>query len=103
VGIGVRIRDAQPDDADAVANIYVASRKVAWRGIIDDEYLDGLDAMHEARLMRAFLEDPDPGWGTRIAEGPRCSATSRLDQTTKHPDRRTSVLCSSLRSRSGPA
>lgn len=36
---------------------------------MDDEYLDGLDAMHEARLMRAFLEDPDPGWGTRIAEG----------------------------------
>lgn len=71
VDIDVRIRDATADDAHEIANIYVASRRDAWRGIIDNEYLDGLDVVREARSMRAFLEDPDPGWGTRVAEDAR--------------------------------
>jgi GNAT superfamily N-acetyltransferase len=69
--VDVRIRDATPDDARGVAHIYVASRRAAWRGIIDDDYLDGLDVVQEARSMRTFLEDPDPGWGTRVAEDVR--------------------------------
>jgi GNAT superfamily N-acetyltransferase len=70
--VGTRIRDARADDAHAIADIYVASRRVAWKGIIDDVYLDGLDADQEARSTSAFLELPDPpGWGTRVAEDAR--------------------------------
>jgi GNAT superfamily N-acetyltransferase len=69
--VGTRIRDARANDARAVADIYVASRRVAWKGIIEKAYLDGLDVDQEARSMVAFLEDPDPGWGTRVAEDVR--------------------------------
>lgn len=36
------IRDATPEDALAVAGVHVRSWQVAYRGLIDDELLDGL-------------------------------------------------------------
>lgn len=37
------IRDATPDDAEALGRIVTRSWQVAYRGIFSDEFLDGLD------------------------------------------------------------
>jgi GNAT superfamily N-acetyltransferase len=38
------VRAAVPADADAVARVHVRSWRATYRGLIDQEYLDGLDA-----------------------------------------------------------
>src|SRR3954452_21196189 len=38
----MRIRAASPDDALQVAGVHVRSWQVAYRGLLPDEYLDGL-------------------------------------------------------------
>lgn len=37
------LRSATPDDAQAIAEVHVASWRAAFRGVLSDEYLDGLD------------------------------------------------------------
>lgn len=44
----VRVRPAEPDDALAVAGVHVRSWQVAYRGLIDDEFLDNLRAEDRA-------------------------------------------------------
>lgn len=61
------IREATAIDAESIARVRVASWRAAYRGIIDDAYLDALsvDAVRE-RYLRSF--DPAPAAGfTRIA------------------------------------
>ncbi len=53
------MRDAQPDDAGAVAGVHVRSWQVAYSGLLSDEYLDRLDA-DERRVAYRF-GDPRPG------------------------------------------
>ncbi len=52
----VTFRAALPDDADAIAQVHVASWQVAYRGIVPDEHLDGLDWRERAAVRRAQLE-----------------------------------------------
>jgi GNAT superfamily N-acetyltransferase len=52
------IRAAQPGDALAVAEVHVRSWQVAYRGLLSDEYLDGLRP--EERAQRYAFGDPDP-------------------------------------------
>ena len=52
------LRDATPEDALAVARVHVRSWQGAYRGLIDDEFLDRLRA--EDRATRYRLGDPDP-------------------------------------------
>jgi GNAT superfamily N-acetyltransferase len=52
------LRDANPDDALAIARVHVRAWQVAYRGLIDDEYLERLRPEDRAEVYR--LGDPDP-------------------------------------------
>jgi ribosomal protein S18 acetylase RimI-like enzyme len=51
------LRWAVPDDADDLADVHVASWQGAYRGILPDEYLAGLDRASRARWWRGFIVD----------------------------------------------
>ncbi|MEV6162833.1 GNAT family N-acetyltransferase [Streptomyces sp. NPDC052052] len=53
----MRIRQAWPGDASAVAGIYVRSWRAAFAGLVPQHYLDAMDPARE-----------ESGWKTRIAE-----------------------------------
>jgi GNAT superfamily N-acetyltransferase len=52
------LRDADPDDALAIARVHVRAWQAAYRGLIDAEFLDRLRP--EDRAARYRLGDPDP-------------------------------------------
>jgi ribosomal protein S18 acetylase RimI-like enzyme len=52
----VTFRAGVPADADAIAQVHVASWQVAYRGIVPDEHLDGLDWRERAAVRRGQLE-----------------------------------------------
>jgi ribosomal protein S18 acetylase RimI-like enzyme len=52
------IRPARSEDALAVAQVHVRSWQTAYRGLLPDEYLDGLRA--EARAATYKLDSTDP-------------------------------------------
>ncbi|WP_369169773.1 N-acetyltransferase family protein [Streptomyces sp. R28] len=53
----MRIRQAGPDDASAVAGVHVRSWQAAFAGLVPQPYLDAMDPVRE-----------EPAWKTRIAE-----------------------------------
>jgi GNAT superfamily N-acetyltransferase len=54
----VELREARPDDAAAVAAVHVASWQAAYRGLLPDNYLDGLDPAD--RMARYTFGATDP-------------------------------------------
>ena len=52
------LRAAEPNDAAAVALVHVRSWQAAYRGLLPDDYLDGLRP--EDRATRYTFGDPDP-------------------------------------------
>jgi ribosomal protein S18 acetylase RimI-like enzyme len=55
----LRLREAGPSDADAVAALHLASWRSAYRGILADAWLDGPAEADRLTLWRARLaEDP---------------------------------------------
>ncbi|MFI1358678.1 GNAT family N-acetyltransferase [Streptomyces sp. NPDC020898] len=53
----MQIRQARPEDAPAVAGVYVRSWQVAFAGLLPPSYLDAMDPSRE-----------ESGWKTRIVE-----------------------------------
>jgi GNAT superfamily N-acetyltransferase len=51
----VRVRQAHPEDADAIARVHVASWQVAYRGQLPDELLDALSVEFRAAGWRRIL------------------------------------------------
>lgn len=51
------IRRAIASDADDLARVHVGSWRVAYRGILPDDYLDSLQVEPRVRWWRRFLED----------------------------------------------
>ena len=51
----MRVRDAVPDDAGAIAGVHVRGWQAAYRGQMPDAYLDGLDVAQRERA-----------WGERL-------------------------------------
>ena len=67
----IRIREAVPADARAIAEVHVRSWQAAYRGQLTDGYLDGLSVEERIEKQRRMLEDPSPGWRTWVAaDGP---------------------------------
>lgn len=64
----VTIRDAAPSDAAAIAAVHVASWREAYRGVVPDAYLDGLDVEVRAAEWRAALGSLDRGQSVWLAE-----------------------------------
>jgi ribosomal protein S18 acetylase RimI-like enzyme len=54
----VTIRPARVDDADAVGEIHVRAWQSAYRGMMPDDYLDGLQAGDHATRWREHLTAP---------------------------------------------
>ena len=79
------LRDAAPADAEALAEVHVASWKAAYRGLMPDAFLDGLAPADRLDRWRKRFAEP----GTRILvweEGGRitgfCFGGSSRDQDT---------------------
>jgi ribosomal protein S18 acetylase RimI-like enzyme len=54
----VTIRPARVDDADAVGEVHVRVWQSAYRGVVPDDYLDGLRAEDHATRWREHLNAP---------------------------------------------
>ncbi len=54
----VRVREAEPRDAEAIAGIHVRSWQVAYRGLLSDGYLDSLSVPDRLEMHRQMLEAP---------------------------------------------
>jgi len=53
------VRAARPEDADGVARVHVRSWQAGYRGILADEYLDGLRPEDRAARYTFGSTDPD--------------------------------------------
>lgn len=53
------VRRAGPDDAAGVARVHAGAWRVAYRGVVADDYLDAIDEGQWARRWRAALERPE--------------------------------------------
>jgi ribosomal protein S18 acetylase RimI-like enzyme len=56
MGAAISIRAAKPEDAAQVARVQVESWRTAYRGIVPDEYLAGLDEAERTVRWRQHLE-----------------------------------------------
>lgn len=56
--VRMRIREAEPADANAIAGIHVRSWQVAYRGLLTDDYLDSLTVEERLETHRRALESP---------------------------------------------
>ncbi|HLA93567.1 MAG TPA: GNAT family N-acetyltransferase [Actinomycetota bacterium] len=64
----MRIREAEPRDARAIAEVHVGSWRAAYRGQLTDDYLDDLKVDDRLDQHRRTLEEPRAGWRTWVAE-----------------------------------
>ena len=64
----LRIREALPADARAIAEIHVRSWQAAYRGQLTDDYLDGLSVDDRLEQHRRSLEEPPAEWRTWVAQ-----------------------------------
>jgi ribosomal protein S18 acetylase RimI-like enzyme len=62
------IREAEPNDAKAIAEVHVRSWQAAYRGQLTDEYLDGLSVEERLEQHRRSLEEPRAEWRTWVAD-----------------------------------
>lgn len=64
----MEIRVAHIDDADQIAEVHVRSWQSAYRGLIPQKYLDGLDPSSRAEGWRRSVRDANwPRGGTLVA------------------------------------
>jgi ribosomal protein S18 acetylase RimI-like enzyme len=64
----VRIREATPQDAEAIAGIHVRAWQTAYRGQLSDDYLDQLRVDERLDMHRAALEAPPAEYRMWLAE-----------------------------------
>ena len=64
----VKIREATPDDARAIAEVPVRSWRWAYRDLIPEDYLEKLSVDDREAMWRSGLSERRPGWGCILAE-----------------------------------
>ena len=64
----VRIREATPQDAEAIAGIHVRAWQTAYRGQLSDDYLDQLRVDERLDMHRSALEAPPAEYRMWVAE-----------------------------------
>ena len=64
----MNMRPATVEDAPALAQVHVASWHETYRGLVPDEYLDGLSVEERTERWRSRLSGADPGAFTLVAE-----------------------------------
>jgi GNAT superfamily N-acetyltransferase len=65
---GIVIRPAAPGDEEALAHVHVRAWQTAYRGILPDAFLDGLDVATRVQRWRSRIEMPGPGEFSFVAE-----------------------------------
>lgn len=66
----MQLRPAQPDDALDVARVHVRAWQAGYRGLLPQEYLDGLRAEDRARRYDFAIGDPSkPATLVAVADG----------------------------------
>lgn len=80
------IRLALPPDAPAIAHVQIATWNTTYRGLIADDYIDGLSQAYRETRWRATLNDPAAARCVFVAEndereivGFACGGTQRTD------------------------
>jgi ribosomal protein S18 acetylase RimI-like enzyme len=84
------IRPAELDDSDAIGNVHVRAWQGAYRGVMPDEYLDGLRAEDRATMWRGYFAVPRPDHQLTVvvhagevvgfaASGPEAGESARSD------------------------
>ena len=63
----MQVREARPADEPFIAELYVASRRAAWREIVDEAH-DGLDVEEEGRELLTDFAPRDAGWRVVVGE-----------------------------------
>ncbi|GAA4247772.1 hypothetical protein [Dactylosporangium darangshiense] len=63
----IEIRPATVEDAGAVAAVHVGSWRAAYRGIVPQEHLDGLDVARGTEILRRHLAGPARGEDVLVA------------------------------------
>ncbi|MDO0915482.1 GNAT family N-acetyltransferase [Streptomyces sp. DT2A-34] len=65
----MRIRQARPDDASAVADVHVRSWQAAFAGLVPQPYLDTMDPGREEPVWKALIAEAAwPSAGVLVAE-----------------------------------
>ncbi|SDS01330.1 GNAT family N-acetyltransferase [Microlunatus soli] len=64
--MSVVIRPSRLTDSEELGSVHVAAWQAAYRGIMPDDYLDGLDPVANARRRRRNFDDPSRT-GTELA------------------------------------
>ena len=64
----MRIREAEPKDVASIASIHVRAWQDAYRGQLDDAYLDALDVDERVPQTRSMIEEAPPGFRSWVAE-----------------------------------
>ena len=62
----LEIRPAEPDDARELAEAHIRAWQAAYRGMMPDTFLDGLDTGRRAAGWRRALESEPPGYGVLV-------------------------------------
>lgn len=62
------IRLATLADAEAIAHVHVRTWQTAYRGLVPDDYLDGLSVEQRSEVWRGMLADPQPNEPVWVAE-----------------------------------
>ena len=66
--MALRIREAEPKDARAIAEIHVRAWQDAYRGQLDDDYLDELKVEDRLEMHQRALESPPAEYRMWLAE-----------------------------------
>ncbi len=64
----IRVREATPADAAAIARVHVDTWRSAYRGIVPQSHLDQLSYEARTRRWQTMRQDPQAGVGTFVAE-----------------------------------
>ncbi len=68
-GAGATLRPGRLDDAPALGRLHVATWREAYRGLLPDAFLDGLDPLdREAMHRQALRQGPEAGRETLVVE-----------------------------------
>lgn len=60
-GLAHRVRAAAPDDAGALGLVHVRAWQAAYRGVMPDDFLDGLDPVERGNMWARALGAARPG------------------------------------------
>lgn len=68
----LRLEPAAPDDAAALASIFLRCWQTAYRGVVDDAIIDGLDATVVERSWRGLVDESRSALVVARVDGAAC-------------------------------